>query len=233
MSGSAYITTRQRKAGKRYVVRYRLGGRYCPVVHAGSFKTMREAKLRRDFVAGELAAGHDPAERLSGGQPEATPSLAAHYAAWKTSRLDLDERTLANCDMHWKRLAPAFGHLTADKVTHTHVQEWIHNNAGGNKPLTPRVLRNYLGTIKQVLDYVGLDPNPARDRRIRYPTAERVIPVPPSDKHVLAMLEQIPASGRCSRLPRTGRRQARRAHRVHVGRRRRRVFADHRSPSSR
>ena len=78
------------------------------------------------------------------------------------------------------------------------VQEWIVNGRGedNKKGLSPAGLRNYLGTLKQVLDFGGIDPNPARDRRVRFPTAEREIPVPPSDKHVLAMLEHMPRERR-------------------------------------
>ena len=54
------ITTRKTSSGPRYVVRYRLGGRAYPVVHAGSFRTLRDAKIRRDLVAGEIAAGRNP-----------------------------------------------------------------------------------------------------------------------------------------------------------------------------
>ena len=61
---SLMITTRRTKSGPRYVVRYRLGGRAYPLVHAGSFKTLREAKTRRDLIAGELAAGRNPADAL-------------------------------------------------------------------------------------------------------------------------------------------------------------------------
>ena len=52
------------QTGPRYVVRYRLGGRAYPLVHGGSFKTLKEAKARRDLVAGELAAGRNPADVL-------------------------------------------------------------------------------------------------------------------------------------------------------------------------
>ncbi len=58
------ITTRRTKSGPRYVVRYRLGGRTWPIVHAGSFKTLKEARTRHGFVSGELAAGRNPAESL-------------------------------------------------------------------------------------------------------------------------------------------------------------------------
>ena len=54
---SASITARKTKRGeRRYAVRFRLGGRAYPVEHGGSFSTMREARVRRDLIAGELAA---------------------------------------------------------------------------------------------------------------------------------------------------------------------------------
>ncbi|MGE5274422.1 MAG: hypothetical protein ACM3QU_11795 [Verrucomicrobiota bacterium] len=65
------VTTRITKAGdRRFQVRYRLGGRAYPVVSAGNFKTMREAKIRRDLIAGELAAGRTPRQPAPGdGRP--------------------------------------------------------------------------------------------------------------------------------------------------------------------
>jgi hypothetical protein len=54
---SASITTRKTKGGgRRYVVRFRLGGRAYPIEHGGLFPTMRVARIRRDLIAGELAA---------------------------------------------------------------------------------------------------------------------------------------------------------------------------------
>ena len=38
---------------KRYQVLYRRGGRAWPVQAAGTFKTLREARARRDVVAGD------------------------------------------------------------------------------------------------------------------------------------------------------------------------------------
>ena len=57
---SLTITTRKTRSGPRYVVRYRLGGRAYPLEHGGTFKTLREAKARRDLIGGELAAGRNP-----------------------------------------------------------------------------------------------------------------------------------------------------------------------------
>ena len=60
---SSFIVTRETKScARRFVVRYRLGGRAWPVQRGGSFSTMREARARRDLIAGELAAGRNPAE---------------------------------------------------------------------------------------------------------------------------------------------------------------------------
>ena len=56
---SLTITTRRTRSGPRYVVRYRLGGRTYPVEHGGSFRTLREAKARRDLIGGEFC-GHGP-----------------------------------------------------------------------------------------------------------------------------------------------------------------------------
>lgn len=58
---SALVTTRQTKSGPRYVARYRLGGRAYPLVHGGAFRTLKEARARRDLIAGELASGRNPA----------------------------------------------------------------------------------------------------------------------------------------------------------------------------
>src|SRR5262249_4654256 len=87
------ITTRTTKrSGKRFVVRYRRGGRAYPVVHGGSFKTMKEAKVRRDLVAGELAAGRDPMRTLAA---LGTTPIARMYGrgsdVWLTSRVDLEK----------------------------------------------------------------------------------------------------------------------------------------------
>src|SRR4051812_21731442 len=93
---SAFIVTRKTKSGTRYAVRYRLGGRSYPIVHGGSSRTLREAKARRDLVAGELAAGRNPAEALQAltdRRPERT--LRQWGEAMVSSRLDVSESRIA------------------------------------------------------------------------------------------------------------------------------------------
>ena len=61
---SVSIRRRETGSGPRFQVRYRLGGRAYPLVHGGSFKTLKDARARRDLIGGELAAGRNPAENL-------------------------------------------------------------------------------------------------------------------------------------------------------------------------
>jgi integrase len=43
-----------------------------------------------------------------------------------------------------------------------------------------------------VLDYAGVDPNPARSRHVRLPREERVLIDPPSGAEVEALIATIP-----------------------------------------
>jgi len=62
---SSFIVTRKTGSGeRRFVVRYRLGGRAWPIQHGGSFGMTKEARARRDLIAGELAAGRNPRDLL-------------------------------------------------------------------------------------------------------------------------------------------------------------------------
>src|SRR3954470_14936357 len=104
---SASITTRQRKGGRRFVVRFRRGGRYFPIEHGGSFPTMKEARIRRDLIAGELAAGRDPREALRRlTEAPKTRTFAQTFEAFMESRVDVAEATLANYQTHRDRLVP-------------------------------------------------------------------------------------------------------------------------------
>ena len=61
LMASTWITIRYTADGsKRYRVMWRFGPRSTHPRYGGSFKTRREAKLRRDWIAGELAANRIP-----------------------------------------------------------------------------------------------------------------------------------------------------------------------------
>ena len=162
---SLTITTRQTRSGPRYVVRYRLGGRAYPVQHGGSFKRLREAKARRDLIGGELAAGRNPALALRA-MVEAPPvrTLSDWAEAYQRSRVDYAAETVKNLASHLKAILPKFAERDPATITVSDVQEWIAGLA-----LKPSSIRRYLATLRAVLDFAGVEPNPARDERVRLP----------------------------------------------------------------
>jgi integrase len=192
---SLTITTRRTKSGPRYVVRYRLGGRAYPVEHGGSFKTLREAKARRDLIGGELAAGRNPADALRALVEQPTRRNFRSWAgAYETSRVDLAPETAKNLTSHLKRLLPAFDDRDPATITVADVQEWV----GANADLKPASLGRYLATLRLILDFAGVEPNPARDGKVKLPRIETAIVEPPSAEQVAAIIEHVPTRWRLS-----------------------------------
>jgi hypothetical protein len=90
---STWISRRARRSGgTSYRVMYRLGGRESAPRYAGAFSTMREARIRRDWVAGELAGLRVPNVRLLT-EPVKAPTLADAARRWQESRVDISENT--------------------------------------------------------------------------------------------------------------------------------------------
>jgi integrase len=182
----ASVSIRRRETS--FQVRYRCGGRAYPLVHAGSFKTLREARLRRDLVAGELAAGRNPAEALEVLSAPPTRRTFREWAeAYKTSRVDIGELTLKNTDSHLKRLNGAFGDRDPQTITVGDVQEWV----GQNADLSPSSFRPYIGTLRLLLDFAGVEPNPARDKRVKLPRVSVAEIEPPTAEQVEAILANV------------------------------------------
>jgi integrase len=183
-----WIRTRETVSGaKRYQVLYRQGGRAWPVEAGGTFRTLKEARIRRDYVGGEIAGGRNPRDSLRRIEPPRR-SLDDWFKLWLKTRIDVDERTRENYRVHWKRISPRFGRRRPDEIGHGEIQEWINDQT---VELTPAVVRDYLGTFRQIIDQTGVEPNPARHRALRLPTAERPVHSPPSDEHVLAFLDRV------------------------------------------
>jgi hypothetical protein len=93
-----YITRRRTGAGRRrYVVRYRWGGRAYRLVHLGSKHTEREARGLRDSAAGELAAGRDPRKELrrlqQASMQRSIITVDAWFRRWIDSRISVGDKT--------------------------------------------------------------------------------------------------------------------------------------------
>ena len=164
-SHMATITISKRKTacGKRYDVRYRLGGRSYPVVRAGTFKTEREAKARHALVSGEIAHGRNPAELLDALARDTTAptmSLSTWVERFLASRIDIDANTKKNYTSALKKIGETFGDRDPSTITATEIAEWIADLSTTRKPGT---LNQYMIAFRLLLDHVGLEPNVARD----------------------------------------------------------------------
>ncbi len=189
---SVFITRRETSSGRRYVVRYRLGGRAYPIVHAGSFGTEREARIRRDLVGGEIAAGRNPADLLRAMMTAPQRRTFAQWAeSYRTSRVDISEETRKNTRSHVLAMIPAFGKRDPATITPADVQEWI-----ASLTLKPSSTRRYVATLRAILDFAGVEPNPARHQNVRLPREETQIVEPPSAADVDTIIANVPARWR-------------------------------------
>jgi integrase len=191
----ASISPRMTKSGeKRYIVRYRLGGRTYPVVHGGSFRTRREAMARRDFIAGEIAAGRNPKIALKAMlNPPATvkiETLEELGRRYLTSRIDLDEKTERAHKSVLEKLNTWGGDRDPHTLTFMDCQEFV---GVLTESLQAASVRKYFNVVKLVLDFAGAEPNPARDKRVKLPAIVKEEVQPPSDKEFLAILDRLPS----------------------------------------
>jgi integrase len=195
--GSAWIQSYTVKDGSiRYRVRFRLGGREAPVLHGGSFKTRREARDRRDWIAGELAGRRVPdlgplVDPVSEPEP-ARPMLREATRAWRDSRIDVGEGTRTNDRVNTERVFthdPGLADLPLDELDQ---ERWARIFA----ELAPNYRR---GTLKKsreafsmVYDHHGVDPNPVRDKRVKLPHERRADLIVPLAVHVEAVANVLP-----------------------------------------
>jgi integrase len=186
---SVSIRRRKSKSGPRFQVRYRLGGRAYPLIHAGSFPTMKEARVRRDLIGGELAAGRNPADLLRAMVERPPVRTFREWAdAYKMSRVDVGAETRKNMLSHLRRLNATFGDRDPFTITIADCQEWV----GENSDLKPASLSRYMATLRQILDFASVDPNPARDKRVKLPRIETATIEPPSAEQVETIIANVP-----------------------------------------
>jgi Protein of unknown function (DUF2442)/Phage integrase, N-terminal SAM-like domain len=193
---SSWIERRERGAGVRYRVRYRLGGRESIPRYAGTFATMREARARRDWVAGELAARRVPDTRFLDVHA-VTPALRTVAERWQASRVDVAEGTAATHRVNLRRILPVLGDRTLENIESSEVAQLVAQLH--DRGLKRESIRKTIATLAMILDYAGVAPNPARDKlMVKLPRETRFEPKPPTADHVLAAYQLLP---RVYRLP--------------------------------
>lgn len=185
----ASIRRRETKSGARWDVRFRCGGRGYPLHHAGTFRTLREARQRRDLVAGELAAGRDPRALLASlDAPREALTFSALAERWLASRVDVKPSTRAAYEQRLRRLHDRFGARVPEALAPADVSAWIAKLVG--EGLAPATIGLYQQTLAMILDELGGE-NPARHRSVRLPRVEREEIAPPDSETVLASLRQM------------------------------------------
>ncbi len=195
---SVWIRTRETKHGKRFRVEFRPGGREAPSRFGGSFRTLREARLRREWIAAEMAAGRMPDVRLVRAQEPQRLTLRAVAERWKDSRRDVAEGTRTTYTVNLNRILPRLGDRRLDELQVADVDALVAElHAGGCKRET---IRKTLSTLAQVLDFAKVEPNPARDASIRLPREAKVEPKPPTAEHVEAVVRLLPTAYRLPAL---------------------------------
>jgi integrase len=192
---SAWVERRPIGRGTSYRVKFRVGGRESVPQAAGTFSTMREARIRRDWVAGELAAMRVPQVELVAPVPAGTLKVVGDR--WRASRVDVAEATAITHRTNLGRILRVLGDRPVDAITAQDVAQFVADlHAGG---AARESIRKTLATLAMIFDFAAVTPNPARDRvAVKLPREDRVEVNPPTAAHVLAVYGILP---RGLRLP--------------------------------
>lgn len=189
---SAWIRRRGLASGKTsYHVMYRLGGRETRQQHGGAFATAREARIRRDWIAGELASRRVPDLSLLDAAPAPEPLLSDWAKRWRTSRVDVAPGTMQTYEVALGSILPHFDGVAGSDVDPQAVADYVAAlHADGLKKQT---IRKRVSVLAMIFDHAGVQPNPARDRLIvKLPREERRIVQPPLAEHVEAAVRVLP-----------------------------------------
>jgi integrase len=181
------------KRGKSYHCKYRLGGRGWPLEHAGAFKTKAQAVERKLLIGAEIAQGRNPKVLLEALKhpPEAVKheTVAEVAGRYLASRRDVSAKTAASHKGHVKRINAVLGDRDPHSLTVADCDSLVAALAEDMKPGSVKL---YYSTFKQLLDFAGLEPNPARNRSVRLPQSVHEEPTPPTGKQFLAILDNVP-----------------------------------------
>lgn len=176
---------RKRKPDKpqtySYRVMYRVGGRESSPQYAGAFATKREAQIREDWVAGELASMRVPDLART---VVAVPTLREVAARWQESRKDVREATTIQHRTSLHHVNRLLGDRECNAIGWEDVQRMEDVLAAEKR--ARESIRKCRTALSMVLDYAGVSPNAARDKRVKLPLSEPEEVQPPHADHVEA-----------------------------------------------
>jgi integrase len=185
---------------RRWIVDYRLGGSETQPKHGGSFKTKAEAVARRNYIASELAAMRIPNLTLvEPAQPKA-PTLREVGDAWLASRVDVGVQTAKNHRADLNRIGTVMPELFDKRIDAVTVEELValvsalaaQTKKSGEKKYKRDTIGKTVDAVAMTFTYHGIDPNPARDKRVKLPYEKKTHVPPPLAEHVERVAEHLP-----------------------------------------
>jgi integrase len=178
------------KGETRFRVKYRVGGRESTPRGAGTFPTMREAKIRRDWVGGELAACRVPDLTILA-NPIAAPTFREVAMRWLETRIDVADHTRLQHRSDIARALPLLGDRALDTITVADVNDLV--GALVAKGLKRETIRKTTNAIGMTLKYAGRPWTEAEKDEIRLPRGDTERIVPPGAEHIEAVLHVLAA----------------------------------------
>jgi integrase len=196
---SSWIVKRHASDGTwRYLVRYRVGGRDTRDQYAGSFRREADAKTRRRWVEGELAAMRLPDLRMLEQEPQKAPTLRDAAARWLQSRIDVADHTRLQHRSDVNRAGDLLDRRL-DEIRPADIAELVAKLAEAGK--RRETIRKTVMALAMIFDHAAVEPNPARDKRtVKLPRGERTEIKPPTAGHVLAVHRLLPERYRLALL---------------------------------
>lgn len=139
------------------------------IYHLGTFDTEKRAKAKQQEARDEISAGRMPTKHPALAVKATTVRRVAK--AWLATREeDAAESTLKGYRRSVATLPDWLAENDPNTLTHVEIQRFVTMLG---KTFAPNTVRREIGALRQVLDYAGVRPNPAADKRVRLPRQQR------------------------------------------------------------
>ena len=100
-------------------------------------------------------------------QSKLPPTLREYADAWQAARVDVSEGTAQSYRVALGRLLPRFGEIAVSDLSRQHVAGLVADLADAG--LRKQTIRKTVSVRAMILDHHGVQPNPARDKRVKLP----------------------------------------------------------------
>ncbi len=181
-SGSEHARRGRRQAlpGRVPARRPRVTDRY-----GGSFKTRREALARKGWIGGELAALRVPDLRLLEPRRRQCRPWPRRPSGGASRAIDVEEQTEEHAPLGVRAGSSRSAALEAGGSTRSRSTTSTALVAAlAAHPYKRETIRKTRTALAQTLDHYAVDPNPARDERIKLPKERKPHIPPPLAEHV-------------------------------------------------